>query len=135
METICLDGGCLCGAIRYRVNGPVQSSSTCFCNSCRRASGASPVAWFVVALEHFELLQGEFASHRSSPPVRRCFCGRCGSALAYLHDDDAGVIELTTCTLDEPSRMPPTHEIWHADRVGWVASDPGLPHHLQARDA
>jgi hypothetical protein len=134
MTTTPLDGGCLCGAVRYRVTGPAGSSSTCFCTTCRRASGASPVAWFVVSVERFEWLQGESTTYRSSPKVRRDFCGRCGTPIAYRHDDASGEIELTTCTLDEPSRMRPTHEIWHEDRIAWVASDPALPHHPRSAD-
>jgi hypothetical protein len=129
-----LEGGCLCGAVRYRTSGPPQSSSTCFCNSCRRASGASPVAWFVVPLDRFEWLQGRCGTYRSSPNVQRDFCERCGTPVAYRHDDDPQVIELTTCSLDDPSRMPPTHEIWHQDRIAWVASDPSLPHFDRSQD-
>lgn len=128
MTTSTLEGGCLCGAIRYRVSGPPQSSSTCFCNSCRRASGASPVAWFVVDLAHFAWLQGAPTTYCSSPPVRRDFCPRCGTPIAYRHDAEPEVIELTSATLDDPARMSPTHEIWHEDRIAWVASDAALPH-------
>lgn len=129
-----LAGGCLCGAIRYRTSGAAQSSSTCFCTTCRRASGASPVAWFVVKLSQFEWLQGEPATYRSSARVRRDFCARCGTPIAYRHDDAADEIELTTCSLDGPEHMPPTHEIWHEDRIAWVASDPALPHHARSQD-
>jgi hypothetical protein len=134
MSAETFEGGCLCGALRYRAQGPVQSSSTCFCTSCRRASGASPVAWFVVGLDQFQLLQGSFSSYRSSPKVLRDFCGRCGTPIAYRHDDEPQVIELTTASLDDPARMPPEYEIWHADRIAWVASDPALPHFPKSAD-
>lgn len=101
------EGGCLCGAVRYRFDGLPLSSSNCFCRSCRLASGATPVGWVVVARQYFRWLQGAPALFNSSP----------------------GEIELTTGTLDEPDRCPPTREIFHADRVAWAPSDAQLPHH------
>jgi hypothetical protein len=122
------EGGCLCGAVRYRITGEPHSSSVCFCRSCRLASGAPSVAWIVVALDEFALLRGTLATVRSSADVTRSFCGRCGTPIAYQHADDPRTIELTTATLDDPQRFAPTREIWHRYRVAWAASDPQLPH-------
>lgn len=123
------EGGCLCGAVRYRFDGPPLSSSNCFCRSCRLASGATPVGWVVVARRHFQWLQGAPALFQSSPGVTRGFCARCGSPLSYEHADSPSEIELTTGTLDDPDRCPPTREIFYVDRVRWAPSDPTLPHH------
>jgi hypothetical protein len=127
------EGGCLCGAIRYRVTGAPRSSSVCFCRSCRLASGAASVAWIVVGIDQFTLISGKLAAFRSSPPVVRSFCATCGTPLAYQHVDDAGAIELTTATLDDPQRFPPTREIWHLQKIPWAASDPEIPHFSQER--
>ncbi len=122
------EGGCLCGAIRYRVAGLPRSSSVCFCRSCRLASGAPSVAWFVVGKGQFALQSGQFATFQSSSAVTRSFCRTCGTSVAYEHADDPNAIELTTATLDDPDRLPPSKEIWHSQRVSWAASDPTLPH-------
>ncbi|MBL0729917.1 GFA family protein [Piscinibacter sp. HJYY11] len=122
-------GGCLCGAVRYRVTGVPTTSSVCHCRSCRLASGATPVAWVVVPIERYTLLSGRLTTHRSSLPVQRSFCAHCGTPIAYQHDDALHEIELTTATLDEPERFPPTYEIWHQDKLSWAATDPRLPHH------
>ena len=102
------EGGCLCRAVRYRIVGEPRSSSVCFCRSCRLVSGAASVAWFVVRRDQFALLSG--------------------TPIAYQHTDDPHAIELTTATLDDPQRFPPTREIWHRHRLAWAASDPRLPH-------
>lgn len=127
-----MEGGCLCGAARYRVSGTLLSSSLCHCRSCRLASGAPSVAWYVVKLEQFELLAGHLASFRSSPQVSRGFCVRCGTQLSYRHDDSPDEIELTTATLDEPAEVPPTREIWISQKVPWAASDRDLEHFARA---
>ncbi|HMN44921.1 MAG TPA: GFA family protein [Povalibacter sp.] len=119
-----VEGGCLCGAVRYRVCGPLLSSSICHCPTCRRASGAPAVAWFVVRLDHFELLRGDLTTFASSAPVIRQFCGRCGSQIVYRNDDAPALIELTTATLDDPEVFPPTREIWLSHRIAWEAVDP-----------
>ena len=131
MEHIKSVGGCLCGCIRYRITGAPRSSSVCFCRSCRLAGGAPSVAWFVVNIDQFTLLSGQPATFQSSPPVTRSFCAKCGTPLAYQHTDDGNAIELTTATLDQPERFPPTREIWHSQRVPWAASNPTIPHFSQ----
>jgi hypothetical protein len=123
------EGGCLCGAVRYRVSGAPRSSSVCHCRSCRLATGAPAAAWVVFDAEQVRLLHGRPASLHSSPKVVRSFCPRCGTPLAYRHADAPGVLELTTATLDHPELFPPTREIWLEHRVAWQPVNPGLPHH------
>jgi hypothetical protein len=122
------EGGCLCGAVRYRATGAARSSSVCFCRSCRLASGAPSVAWVVFDIGGFSLLRGSFTTFKSSPAVTWSFCASCGTSLAYQNDDDRSVIELTTASLDEPTLLAPSREIWHSHRLSWAASDPKLPH-------
>lgn len=126
-----LDGGCLCGAVRYRVSGPMLSSGTCFCRTCRLAAGAQSVAWFVVPADRCVFTAGRMTTFHSSPEVTRGFCGACGTSLTYQHADAADEIELTTASLDEPQHVPPRHEIWHAHRVSWAASNEAIPRFLR----
>lgn len=123
-----LTGGCLCGRIRYRVLGVPLSCSVCHCRSCRRASGAPSVAWFVVDERQFVLECGQLAEFRSSAPVVRGFCPGCGTPMMYRHADAPARVELTTATLDRPECLPPTHDIWFDEKIPWAASDPALPH-------
>jgi hypothetical protein len=123
------EGGCLCGAVRYRVSGPPRSSSVCHCRSCRLASGAPAVAWVVFDDTHFELLQGHPAARHSSAGVVRGFCPRCGTPLSYRSDDEPKVIELTTATLDHPELFAPTREIWLEHKLAWQPVNAELPHH------
>ena len=121
-------GGCLCGAVRYEAAGPFRSVSVCHCRSCRLASGAPSVAWFVLPHSRFRWSQGAPRLFASSPPVRRGFCERCGTQLSYQHSDPPDVIEMTTLSLDEPGDVRPTREIWLSERVAWVSVDPLLEH-------
>jgi hypothetical protein len=123
-------GGCLCGAVRYRVTGAPTSSVICHCASCRRASGAPTVAWLTFERPCFEIIAGEPVAFRSSPGVVRRFCGSCGSALTYQNDKSPTGIDVTTATLDEPGRFPPTAEVWLEDHLPWQPTHPKLDHHI-----
>jgi hypothetical protein len=122
------EGGCLCGAIRYRWRGQPTSSVICHCNSCRRATGAPSVAWITFERSQFDFLSGQPQVYRSSPDVIRRFCAACGSALSYEHANSAGSIDITSITLDQPNRFPPDREIWLEDRIPWEPLNPRIPH-------
>jgi len=124
-----IHGGCLCGAVRFRVDGLPFSVSICHCRSCRLASGAPAVSWFVVSMNQFAWLSVQPAVFLSSPEVTRSFCGQCGTQLAYMHDDAPRTIELTTASLDNPSVFKPTKEIWLSEKLSWVATNPSLDHY------
>jgi hypothetical protein len=117
-------GGCLCGSFRYEVTGEPLSSSICHCRSCRLASGAPSVGWLVVERHHFRVLSGRLTTFRSSTPVLRGFCQRCGTPLTYEHDDSPSRIEFTTATLDRPEAHPPSREIWLSEKIAWMSTDP-----------
>ena len=129
MGELVVVGGCLCGAIRYQAEAPFNSVSVCHCRSCRLASGAPTVSWFVLPQSRFRWLQGSPTIFTSSPPVRRGFCSQCGTQLSYQHIDAPTEIELTTLSLDEPGEVRPTREIWLSERVPWVPVNPQIEHY------
>lgn len=128
-----LDGGCLCGAIRYRVTGKPKNTMVCHCQSCRRAAGSPVVAWLTFPASRFQLTKGKPIRFHSSAPVERTFCGACGTPLTYEHEDSPSTIDVTTCSLDDPQSFPPTHHSWLSDDVGWVRFGDGLPTFPQSR--
>jgi hypothetical protein len=128
-----LSGGCLCGAVRYRCAAPERPATWCHCTSCRRAAGAHAVAWFTVPGESFALIEGQPAIFRSSPPVQRAFCARCGTQLTYRHQDSPGEVDVTVGSLDEPDRVAPADHIWMQDAAAWDRPADGLPSYPRSR--
>ncbi|RJF90349.1 GFA family protein [Sphingomonas cavernae] len=124
-------GGCLCGAVRYRVSGPPQATSLCHCASCRRATGGPSLAWVIFLEDKVEITQGELAIFESSPGVERGFCARCGTSLTYRRANRPGLFDVTTGSLDDPEAFPPGKEIWIEERLSWIAPNPALPQHAQ----
>ncbi|MDU8910491.1 GFA family protein [Aestuariicoccus sp. MJ-SS9] len=119
------DGGCMCGAIRYRLHGPFTYSAHCHCRSCQRAVGAGFATYSAVAPDNFEILQGEMAIYHSSPGVRRGFCGTCGTSLSYAGDDWTDYAILSA-TLDDPSAARPTTNVYVSEKQPWVVLDERL---------
>lgn len=122
-----VEGGCLCGAVRYRVDGQPSVSNVCHCRSCARASGAPAVAWVTFARDQFAVIRGAPAAFASSPPVTRRFCRACGTALTYEHADRPLEVDVTTRTLDDPDLFPPTFHAWLSDAPRWDRPDDALP--------
>jgi hypothetical protein len=59
MPTISAEGGCICGAIRYRVTGERTGSMVCHCQTCRRVAGAPVVAWVTFPSAQFQVIRGQ----------------------------------------------------------------------------
>ena len=129
-----IEGGCLCGAVRYRIEGPPLYSVICHCRSCRRAGSAAAVAWLTFERDRFRLIAGQPHSFRSSAGTVRTHCGTCGSPLTFTSARRPEQVDVTTCSLDDPERFPPTREVWLADRLRWGPSDPALEHFAEGGD-
>jgi hypothetical protein len=113
-------GGCLCGAVRYRVSGAPKWTANCHCASCRRATGAVMTSYAGFASERFEYERGTPVRFESSPGVRRSFCGRCGSPLTYEGERWPGEVHVLVGSLDHPENYPPAGDACVEERVAWL---------------
>jgi len=113
-------GGCLCGAVRYRVTMAPTVVDICHCWQCRKASGAPFVGWIGVLGDGFAWTDGEPAQFESSPGNRRYFCGACGTPLVMTGGDSPDLHGVTIGSLDEPQRFIPTDEGWVSQRLPWA---------------
>lgn len=122
-----VEGGCLCGDVRYRIDGEPESSGTCQCRTCRKASAAAIVPWIHLKAENFTLHAGKPVEFNSSPSVIRTFCGRCGTPITYWHESYGRTIDVTTCSLDDPEEFPPIGHVWTSHRLSWLSIADDLP--------
>jgi hypothetical protein len=127
------EGGCLCGAVRYRASGASGHPTLCHCRSCRRASGAPVVAWVTFPRGAFAFVKGTPVRYRSSPPVLRSFCGACGTPLTYEHADFPDGVDVTTASLDDPERFPPADHTWTSHHLSWLPLSDPLPRFPRTR--
>lgn len=129
-----LEGGCLCGAVRYRAHGECSAPTLCHCPTCRRASGAPLVAWITVPLAGFAFTRGKPVEFRSSEPVTRTFCGACGTPLSYQSARTPDEIDVTIASADDPGLYAPRDHIWTGQGIGWMQGEDGRPRHRETRE-
>lgn len=128
-------GGCLCGAVRYRVEGRPSESGICHCRSCRRTASAPTLPYLVFPAKAFAFTKGSPAAFHSSPHVTRSFCGQCGSPLTYRTEERPDCVEVMTCSLDDPAAFPPGLHIWVSHSLSWDRMGDGLVAHATAGPA
>jgi hypothetical protein len=115
-------GHCLCGAISFEAQGEPVSTNFCHCESCRRHTGAAAAAFVTFRRKAVRWQGPERVRYRSSPPVVRSFCGRCGSPLAYEHEGTPDDVDLYLGLFDDPGRFPPGRHVHYGERVAWYDS-------------
>jgi hypothetical protein len=114
------EGGCMCGAVRFRLIGPPYEIDYCHCHSCRKHTGA-PVSVFADCKRNVvEWTKGAPTLYESSAGVRRGFCSVCGSTLTYENDDIADEVHIHIGALDRPEEFAPHGKpTFPEDRLPW----------------
>jgi len=121
-------GGCLCGAIRYKLRGELKFAGHCHCRSCQRAVGAGFTTWVGVKKENFKVTKGRIKICETSPGVERGFCDTCGTSLTYVSEKGwPGLVSVLAATLDDPGFAKPTVHVYVEHQLPWVKLDDGLP--------
>ncbi|VWX63737.1 conserved hypothetical protein [Burkholderiales bacterium 8X] len=124
-----IEGGCQCGAVRYRIAGEALMTALCHCTTCRRANAAPAVAWAMFEASQVEFATQEPTVYESSPGARRSFCARCGTQICFTADYIPGLIDVTIGSLDQPERLAPVMHSWDSKRLPWLALSDDLVRH------
>lgn len=125
-EAVELEGGCLCGAVRYRVRIEKPEGYYCHCRMCQLAFGSVFAPWVNVAVSDVSWLGVAPKRYRSSRIAERTFCAECGTPLSF-HFIDSPRMDLSVGSLDDPARVPPASHFAVETRVAaWHVPD-GLP--------
>ena len=128
MKTIA--GSCLCGAVRFEVEGPLDRVAHCHCSMCQRAHGAAFATWAAVPEQRVRVTEGDaqLTRYRSSQIGTRSFCRVCGSSLFCTLDTHPGTIDVAlACLAPGHGAVPKAHLFWD-DRADWLDVRDSLPH-------
>ncbi len=123
------EGGCLCGAIRYRVAGPSLFESQCCCRDCQKATGTGHTTIVGIMRDQLEMAAEPKIytnNGESGGWVSRHFCGECGGRLYTSGSLPGEVIMIQAGSLDNPSQVTPQNVIYGKDAVSWDHFDPAL---------
>jgi len=131
-----LEGGCLCGAVRYRITAPFLSAGYCHCTHCQRRTGTGSSANGRVPQDGFELLQGAEQLRAFQPPagVPKLFCVTCGSALFSGQPLSDEQVAVRLGTLDGDPGIRPHYRQFVSSAATWEPlPDDGLTRHERSR--
>ncbi len=121
-------GGCLCGAVRFSVDGPPKWTSYCHCASCRRHTGAPVAAYAGFEASQVRFTKGTLTRFTSSEGVHRGFCSTCGSTLTYEGARWPTEIHLHVGAFDDPGPYAPKGHAFADEQLPWLhLSEPPLP--------
>src|SRR3954451_11093812 len=98
-------GGCLCGAVRYSCVAVPVNERICHCRLCQKAIGAAFNARVLFRIDDVAI-EGPLATVNTSADLERGFCANCGTTM-FSRRDSAGIIGITTGSLDDPSLFKP----------------------------
>ena len=123
------EGGCVCGAVRYRVKNPPLRTSICHCRFCQQRTGSALGVGVYFKKDDFELLQGqlksyEYRSDESGRWLRMEFCPGCGTTVTWtleLFPDGRGV---AGGSFDDPSWLKIERHTWTRSKQRWVPIPP-----------
>ena len=134
-----ITGGCMCGGVRYAVDGKLRDIIACHCEQCRRSSGHF-VAATACRREHFKLLrQDSLQWYSAVPGYRRGFCNVCGSSL-FFEETDGERVSIAAGSLDAPQGLRIAAHIFTAEAGDYYTLEPQIPastdgsHHVKLPD-
>lgn len=123
------EGGCLCGAIRYRVRGVPSEAFVCHCTFCQRRSGSAFAIEVFFPNEQVEFLGDKPSTytHHSDASGRWLeveFCARCGTAVGLRAERRSGQRAIMGGTFDDPQWFKIRRHTWTKSKQCWVE----IPH-------
>jgi hypothetical protein len=126
-----VEGGCYCGALRYKAEGDALFKAQCHCRECQYASGGGPNYAMALPEVGFSYTKGEpkgFTRSDLDNPVTREFCADCGTHILTKSPGMAGAVILKVGTLDNPSVFAgPQMAIFTIDKQSFHQIPEGIP--------
>lgn len=123
------DGGCLCGAVRFRVGRRHLNAMHCYCGMCRKAHGTAFSTHAMARPDQLEWLAGRntLVEFESSPGAVRAFCPGCGTHILVHGQSGDDSYAIPAGTLDGDPPLTLVGHMFTADMVSWMCIDDDLP--------
>jgi hypothetical protein len=120
------EGGCLCGAVRFKCEGELLNVRICHCRNCQKAMG-SPFFARALFEQSALTIEGETARYPTSEQLDRVFCPKCGTRLFSWRKVGATRAGVALAAFDDRNAFAPTAHMWVTEKLDWVRLDDGLP--------
>jgi hypothetical protein len=124
------EGGCSCGAVRYRLTSDPLFVHCCHCLNCQRQTGSAFVINLLIEADRVELLSGAPVGvdvPRDDGTAQQIVrCPACQVAV-YSHYGRPEIAFVRGGTLDEPSSIGPDVHIYTRSKLPWVQVPEEVP--------
>lgn len=125
-----ITGGCLCGAVRYRVTAAPLTARACWCRLCQYLGAGGPTINVCFPTDAVTLT-GALSDYRSVADsgnvMHRKFCPACGTQVTSAAESRPHLVFLRAGTLDDPEIAAPLMTIWTSAAPSWACIDDRLP--------
>ncbi len=112
------EGGCACGAVRFRASGAPKRVGICHCMTCRRING-SVFGCYAIFERNSLAFFGSTQVWQSSLHARLHFCPTCGS-VTFTEYTNSSEIDVPLGAFDRTGLYEPTYELWCRRREPWL---------------
>lgn len=116
-------GQCLCGAVKFEINGTISSFHICYCSRCRHSTGSAHASNIFTEPENISWISGRDLIQRfeleSAKSWAKQFCRVCGSGLPYINRAGTYLV-VPAGSLNENIPITPDDRIFCEDRCTWV---------------
>jgi hypothetical protein len=132
-----LTGSCMCGAVRFQVNGPFTTAGYCHCSRCQHRTGGLWALSGMVDAGAIEVLAGADMIRTYRPPegFSKSFCGTCGGHVWAGDPGAGGIVAIRLGAVNGDPGIRPSWHQWVASAPGWdVLPDDGLPRYPGPRE-
>jgi hypothetical protein len=122
-------GGCLCGAVRFEISGPIRHIVHCHCSQCRKAQGSAFATNGIVSASDFSLLSGadHLTGYVSSQGQTKYFCKTCGSPIMSKTESKPDQVRVRIGTVESDIVERPEAHIFATSKANWETIAGDLP--------
>lgn len=127
-----IDGGCHCGAIKFRAEIDLERVEICHCTDCQTLSGSAYRTVAPAGANSFELLRGDpklYAKTAEDGSQRlQAFCGECGSALySAPPEGERGYFGIRVGAISQRDQLVPKKQYWARSAQPWTQDLSAMP--------
>ena len=119
-----ITGSCLCGAVKYIINGPIKAVANCHCNVCQKVTGSVFGTIAVIGENDLEVIDGQdkLMTYQISEKAIKYFCRSCGTPIFNRHKRYPGNHMIQVGSFDDPALAIPAINIFCESMLPWVKS-------------
>ena len=131
-----VEGSCLCGSIRYSIDGELSDFGYCHCTSCRKASGSAHAANAGVDRSRLHIVDpaGSLKEYESTPGKLRAFCSNCGSPIYAYLSATPQLVRIRLGSLDTELGKTAKAHTFVSDKASWHVIEGNLPQFAEWAD-